>query len=1469
MKSISTCKRLVSLLLATIIVVSMMTVGMVVSSAAETETATTGATTYYFGFTSWSSFKRVWMENSSGGKEYTSLVNCNTTVSHNIGNNVGNQTYNVYSLTVDTSYTTAYVKITNNNQDYETAAITLDSGKITLISEYGGKAQFGQTTYGGTGGGSTTSNIYLAGAFNGWSSSTNKFDLTTGTSYKEEITLAANTTYEFKIIKDGTWLGNGGTINNDVTGWTFDGSGNCKIKTTFEGTYTFTFDSSTNKLSVKYPTSGSGTTDPDDPDDPSDTVRIYLKDGNTSWEIESDDANFFVKASEGVIKMNETIDTISGQLLWYADVASSNTSFTFYRASYFCDESNAASKAWNSWTTSTRSSNTCYKVTASDQGTWDSTKIKPADLSTLGNFWFGFWVDTNNDLNTKTFVRSEFKNNVFSLYLPSYVDLTNVHLYTSFKSCTIKGGAYSTGKELAQGSPTIVTLATGTTYTLNTQDDNGTTKNGTYSLKVYTTTDTASMLMTTDEELFTGTTDGLSNSDAWPSGSGINGDNFNNIYKDAIETKGSIYVYSENGNLVNDGDGETKLKKIKGRGNSSFKGSMQVYGKYAYNFNLDKKVDLTVLDDGVTNASTASKKWCLLANNPDVTMMRNTFIYSLADDIGLKYAPETRLVDVYDNGKYLGAYIITEKVEYGKNTLMNDMKSLDDGNTEANSVYPVDAEGKPNTDADPLYEFDTDDLNSGETGTYKDYSYKYYATYDRPAYKDENGNTVAAATNLEYKSPTDYATKYNFLLEFELYDRYQNEASWFKSPRTGQAVVVKYPEFATKAEMEWIIDQYEKAESAIYENNNDFAKIDAAVDVDSFARMYLIQELAINLDSCATSYYIHNDQTTDKLVASPVWDYDWAFGSYAKDLKFIYNGSSVENSENMSNPKQMFVKNKALKTDSNDNTKTANYNFQAKLVHNSKVWERCQYYWTNLFVPNLARYVDNDYIDATSQKDDGVVEGRMLTQWLPKFRSSLAMNNARWGSVTFTGDDWGTKVTTDYVNRSFDFKVGNTGTSGNASKSYDNSVYYLNDWIVTRWNYMSGDGGLYDESQEETITAKNAAFTTTQDGANLTINASVEITHNGVRVDGDYPESITYDIYVNGVMTESNTLDKATTITLESGKESDIYIKAYLTNAPNTYAVSETVKFSYGISDYKVENVRFTAEQHDTAITVSPSATVTKNGVELTPTEIQYTVYVNGVAQATKTFAEGSATVTIESGKVSEIYIKVSPVGVTSVSGTSATEEFSFGIETVKVSVTFNFKSSASYRYLPKIKANGGEILDMNKDVLIGKNASQTQTYNWFTATVDLEIDKATNVTFSNAYSMVATTSITPASNGEVYYFGVDNLNDGSLAVDLTEFNTSDENDQKMLNFKQSASHMVYSSSLDPEIATTSINGRILKMGDTDEDNKLTVLDATNAQMALAKKTTLTPTGAAVSDYNLDGVSSIMDVTEVQTFLAQ
>ena len=91
---------------------------------------------------------------------------------------------------------------------------------------------------------------YLKGSFNGWGESNS---LQSGST---DVTLNANATYEFKVNDGSTWYGNNGTMTStNCTDWTMSSSaGNCKIKTTIAGVYTFKWNASSKKLSVVYPT---------------------------------------------------------------------------------------------------------------------------------------------------------------------------------------------------------------------------------------------------------------------------------------------------------------------------------------------------------------------------------------------------------------------------------------------------------------------------------------------------------------------------------------------------------------------------------------------------------------------------------------------------------------------------------------------------------------------------------------------------------------------------------------------------------------------------------------------------------------------------------------------------------------------------------------------------------------------------------------------------------------------------------------------------------------------------------------------------------------------------------------------------------------------------------------------------------------------------------------------------------------
>ena len=99
-------------------------------------------------------------------------------------------------------------------------------------------------------------NVHLAGTMTDWDN--NKIEFKKATKEATTASIILNLTagdYKFKIVDNGSWLGNNATIDKTISEWTFAGDkGDCPLKATIAGDYTFTWAISTKKLSVTYPT---------------------------------------------------------------------------------------------------------------------------------------------------------------------------------------------------------------------------------------------------------------------------------------------------------------------------------------------------------------------------------------------------------------------------------------------------------------------------------------------------------------------------------------------------------------------------------------------------------------------------------------------------------------------------------------------------------------------------------------------------------------------------------------------------------------------------------------------------------------------------------------------------------------------------------------------------------------------------------------------------------------------------------------------------------------------------------------------------------------------------------------------------------------------------------------------------------------------------------------------------------------
>lgn len=129
-----------------------------------------------------------------------------------------------------------------------------------------------------------------------------------------------------------------------------------------------------------------------------------------------------------------------------------------------------------------------------------------------------------------------------------------------------------------------------------------------------------------------------------------------NTFNNAAITSKEDYIYSTL-RYVGEDDEVTQYDSvsIRGRGNSTWNLSKKPYRiKF---LNKEK-----FLGKGYAKA----KKWTLLANAADKTMMRNAVTSRMGELMGLDFNPAYRFVDLILNNTYLGTYQISDQVEVRK-----------------------------------------------------------------------------------------------------------------------------------------------------------------------------------------------------------------------------------------------------------------------------------------------------------------------------------------------------------------------------------------------------------------------------------------------------------------------------------------------------------------------------------------------------------------------------------------------------------------------------------------------------------------------------------------------------------------------------------------------------------------------------------------------------------------------------------
>lgn len=386
------------------------------------------------------------------------------------------------------------------------------------------------------------------------------------------------------------------------------------------------------------------------------------------------------------------------------------------------------------------------------------------------------------------------------------------------------------------------------------------------------------------------------------------------------------------------------VEKITSHGNSSWDYSE----KKPYNIKLPKKADLY----GMGKA----KKWVFLGNYLDHAMLRNSVAAEIGRQAGIEYTMDSQYVDLYADGSYRGTYQIYERVQVQKQRVsITDLEKL-----------------TKQVNDQPLNEYQQMHGGRGELKGYFADSYRYFDIPNDP--EDITGG---------------------YLLQFQIYNRYSNpdySESGFVTTR-GQCVQINGPEYASKAQVEYIRQFVQELEDAIYSEtgyNDKGRHYSEYVDVDSLLTGYLVQEICENADGQWASFFLwkESDAVGDgKLHYGPAWDFDLAFSNFNRAIE-DETGALDEKGEPVKyfsgNAKTLFVVHQCVHGYTSGEEPAAE-----RLGWLGTLYPKEEARIRQLYYENFDWYLQR-LCDSTQPGGD------LVTQMSQPLSASAALNNARW-----------------------------------------------------------------------------------------------------------------------------------------------------------------------------------------------------------------------------------------------------------------------------------------------------------------------------------------------------------------------------------------------------------------------------------------------------------------------------------------
>lgn len=295
---------------------------------------------------------------------------------------------------------------------------------------------------------------------------------------------------------------------------------------------------------------------------------------------------------------------------------------------------------------------------------------------------------------------------------------------------------------------------------------------------------------------------------------------------------------------------------VKGRGNTTWN-----WDKKPYAIKLDKK--------SAVLGMSKHKRWVLLANKIDKSMIRNKVTFMIAsacynDGSGSQqgWNPTGHSVELVLNGQHLGNYLLCEQIKIDENRI-NITESDTPETSEGDQGYLLEGDRYWGNDPTETLYWESYRKQTGYAQLYnRSYTYMYGTNY-------YDGGAQANSGNYKFK--------------------------WgLKGPDDGDLgsnAVGK----ATAA-YKFINEKVTTVEEFIFNTmttSTPLSTIAQYIHVDSFINYWLVFEMAMNQElNNPGSVYMYYDNNDGLIHAGPVWDFDWGTFNYDFTDDGLYNDKS-------------------------------------------------------------------------------------------------------------------------------------------------------------------------------------------------------------------------------------------------------------------------------------------------------------------------------------------------------------------------------------------------------------------------------------------------------------------------------------------------------------------------------------------------------------------------------------------------